>query len=434
MSNARFSIIPGWIVTDARLKGRDLQVLCLLGRYTDRQGWCVRSQVKMAGQLNCARSTVQLSLDRLVSIGAVERRAGESRDGRDTSYWYRVIYDRAVAAEELDGWDDGEGDGLADEGAEQAGAALGIQSCETGESGETPADISAPPADPVSAPPADPGSAPYKNVPHITTPAERREREARERAADSDVEGKEGGDAAPAEDARATERSFRRAFPQWPTYVGDSEDAARRAWARLTPEERTEAVNRIDDYRAAAKAGGRKTICSFAVYLSEKRWEKLPPRDAEPVSTHSSEPPFGKGWGAMRLAELIQPPAPMPLPTHFIQSMIDAGGDRGERERLQHQARHGWPRVNAMHAQAAERRGFHVPVEILPLGETFRQVRRGTPLWDAWRALHERRGWPWVPDGPEWLWMPAGDDPETAVAEFKKAVKAREADDDDEAA
>ena len=431
MSQARFSIIPGWIVTDPRLKGRDLQVLCLLGRYTDRQGWCVRSQVKMAGQLNCARSTVQLSLDRLVTIGAVEKRAGVSRDGRDTSYWYRVIYDRAVVAEEMAVWDEGEADDLPDEAVDEAGGNLGIQSLETMASGQTPADISAPPADPASAPPADPRSAPYKNDPTLTTQAERRERDARERGIDSDLEGKGAVGSAPAEEARAAERAFKRAFPRWPTYVGDSEDAARRAWMKLSPDERAEAVDRIDDYRAAAKAGGRKTICSFAVYLAEKRWEKLPPRDAEPVTTHSAEPPFGKGWGAMRLAELIQRPGPMPAPTHFIQALIDAGGPRAERERLQHQARHGWPKVNAMHGQAAERRGFQVPVEILRLGEGFRQVKRGSPLWDAWRDLHERRGWPWLPDGPDWIWMPAGEDPDAAMVEFEKAVKAKDADDDD---
>lgn len=36
MNDPRFSIIPGWIVTDPRLKGRDLQVLCLLGRHIDK--------------------------------------------------------------------------------------------------------------------------------------------------------------------------------------------------------------------------------------------------------------------------------------------------------------------------------------------------------------------------------------------------------------
>lgn len=34
----RYSIIPGMAVTDPNLEGRDLQVLCLLGRHTDRDG------------------------------------------------------------------------------------------------------------------------------------------------------------------------------------------------------------------------------------------------------------------------------------------------------------------------------------------------------------------------------------------------------------
>ena len=91
MKMARFAIIPGWIVTDTRLKGRDLQVLCLLGRHTDKLGWCRRSQVKMAEQLDCARSTVQASLDRLSIIGVVEKHLEVSKDGRDSAHWYRVI-------------------------------------------------------------------------------------------------------------------------------------------------------------------------------------------------------------------------------------------------------------------------------------------------------------------------------------------------------
>ncbi|WP_099866052.1 helix-turn-helix domain-containing protein [Pararhizobium haloflavum] len=410
MSKTKFSIIPGWIVTDARLKGRDLQVICLLGRYTNRDGWCFRSQVKMAGQLGCARSTVQLSLDRLVSIGAVERRAGESRDGRDCSYHYRVIYDRDTPAAELATW---EGDEAGDEAE-----SVENHSPAGGNAGTPPADISAPPADPGSAPPADPGSAPYKNDPCLTAQAERREREARERA--GDAKNGEG------ENPKAVEREFRRAFPQWPTYVGDSEPAARAAWFALTAGERAEAVARIGDYVNAAKAGGRKAVCSFGVYLGERRWEKLPAREAEAPATHASEAPFGKGWGAMRFAELLREPGPMPAPTRFIQQIIDAGGEQGEREKLAHLARHGWPTVNRMHANAAERRGYSVPVHLLPLGAPFRQVKVGGELWEAWRRAHERRGWPFLPDPgqQEFVWMPEGEDPEAAIKRFMDALGA----------
>jgi len=60
MSDARFFNIPGWIVTDPRLKRRDLQA-CPLGRQTSRKhSWCRRSQVKMAEELSCARDRAGL--------------------------------------------------------------------------------------------------------------------------------------------------------------------------------------------------------------------------------------------------------------------------------------------------------------------------------------------------------------------------------------
>ena len=69
----RFSVIPAGAILDPALKGQDLRVLCLLGRHTNDNGWCRRSQVKMAKQLDCSRSTVQTALRRLEDAGWVER-------------------------------------------------------------------------------------------------------------------------------------------------------------------------------------------------------------------------------------------------------------------------------------------------------------------------------------------------------------------------
>ena len=62
-------------MTDPRLEGRDLKVLCLFGRHIDRNGWCRRSQVKMAAELGCARSTLQGSIERLVDAGWLIKRS-----------------------------------------------------------------------------------------------------------------------------------------------------------------------------------------------------------------------------------------------------------------------------------------------------------------------------------------------------------------------
>jgi hypothetical protein len=68
----RYSIIPGGAVTDPNISMRDLQVLALLGRHTDKKGWCWRSQVEMAKELRCGRATVGRSIKRLVDAGWLE--------------------------------------------------------------------------------------------------------------------------------------------------------------------------------------------------------------------------------------------------------------------------------------------------------------------------------------------------------------------------
>ncbi|QRY68182.1 hypothetical protein JVX98_28245 [Ensifer sp. PDNC004] len=97
MSGPRFSVIPSGAVLDRRLMRGDLDVLCLLGISADTDtGWCRRSQVKMAKQLEVARSTVQASINRLVDAGWVERRMlkvpGEAGQ-RDSAHEYRVVLD-----------------------------------------------------------------------------------------------------------------------------------------------------------------------------------------------------------------------------------------------------------------------------------------------------------------------------------------------------
>ena len=76
----RYSIIPGRAVTDSNITAQALRVLALLGRHTDENGWCRRSQVKMAGELACGRATVQRALEELMSARYVERRE-ETRPG-----------------------------------------------------------------------------------------------------------------------------------------------------------------------------------------------------------------------------------------------------------------------------------------------------------------------------------------------------------------
>lgn len=97
----RYSIIPGGAVTDKRLSLRDLQILALLGRHTKRNGWCWRSQVEMAKEIDCGRATVSRSIKRLIETGWLEakplpRGRTELKEGQQpfSAFRYRVIIDR----------------------------------------------------------------------------------------------------------------------------------------------------------------------------------------------------------------------------------------------------------------------------------------------------------------------------------------------------
>src|SRR6185437_1986833 len=74
VTGPRLSIIPAGAIFDRTLEPRDLHVLNLLGCHTDKAGWCRRSQVRMAAELGCSRSSVQRSLDRLCEAGWVQKK------------------------------------------------------------------------------------------------------------------------------------------------------------------------------------------------------------------------------------------------------------------------------------------------------------------------------------------------------------------------
>lgn len=94
MNRPRYSIIPAGAVTDPRIEGRDLQVLCFLGVYTDKLGWCFLSQTRIAEQLDCGRSTVQRSLARLVDSGWVQFKSSSQSGRPHACHAYRVITDQ----------------------------------------------------------------------------------------------------------------------------------------------------------------------------------------------------------------------------------------------------------------------------------------------------------------------------------------------------
>lgn len=393
----RFSIIPAMAVTDQRLEPRDLQVLCLLGRHTNDLGWCSRSQVKMARELGCGRATVQRALSRLVEAGYVEHRAKIRDSGADAAHDYRVVIDppEPETAREND----------------PQGVPTGGQGC----------------------PPKDGQGVPtYGRAPMLTTPVKREERGAR----DGEPEEPETGQAepAPAADPRALEKRVKRMAERlnWPNWAKSSTAWTVAQFAGLPEEDRQRAEERGTAYIAHC---GKKAL-SLGMYFRERKFDDLPEtavKAAEEAETRVVAKPFGKLWGALRLAGLLKPHGPLPKASMFLETLMAEDSGRGERERLAHRARWGWPDVNRMHEAAGHFRGVVVSAgqqRLDPLAADFEQVRVGGDLWKAWEAEHSRRGWPWMPDPgrQEWVYFPKGGP--DGLAAFAAAIENEEQDDD----
>ncbi|WCK12358.1 helix-turn-helix domain-containing protein [Agrobacterium tumefaciens] len=373
MSNARFSIIPAWIVTDPRLKGIDLKVLCLLGSFTNAEGWCRRSQVKMADELNCGRSTVQGSLNRLYEIGVVEKRIVESRDGRDSAHYYRVIHDRNVSSDAIAAW--------------QAAATEENDPNTDANADAPPATISAGGANSGMAPPAISGPAPINDTSLTNNLNDRERAPARGNLGDEE------------ENPKAVEAAFKRFFIGWKTAISDSEPEARKEWLSLSPDERGLALEHSEAYQAAALSIGRKHLCSAAKYLKEQRWTKL--SQPKPVSpqAESSETftVFSRAGRAMLMSKLMLPIRPLSL-TPLEQHIVDNKPEKSDLIWREKRERHGWPEA----VQLIERRRFTVMNRIIEISKDFEKVAVGGEVWEAWKRAYSERCWPW-PVAPEVL-------------------------------
>ncbi|MCQ0987533.1 helix-turn-helix domain-containing protein [Jiella marina] len=201
------------------------------------------------------------------------------------------------------------------------------------------------------------------------------------------------------DDRKRVERWLKKVHPKWPSYVADSAPKALAAAMELSEADREAAAARMADYLEAAKGGGRKTACSFAVYLSEKRWEKLPEPEADDPDKPLVAKPFGPDWSAARLRLLLAGPSgPLPQLTLIERRMVEAGHADREALLAEKRMRTGWPEVNRLHDAAS--RGVSTPVPRVPdaVRAAMEPVPVGSDIYAAWRAAHAARGWPWIPD------------------------------------
>lgn len=194
-------------------------------------------------------------------------------------------------------------------------------------------------------------------------------------------------------------KACNRAHRQWPTYLTDSEPEALAKWMGLTPEQRLQSVDRMSDYVEASKIGGRKAICSFATYLREQRWEKLPEKTEQVKSENSDAPPFGSLWAIARFKQLVSgPKVPFNGFTYLERQLIAEGKADEHAIRLAKQAKTGWPMINRMDEQASMRQGVMVSASLEAFKQSVGPVPVKSDLWNAWKEYHDDHGWPWMPD------------------------------------
>lgn len=263
MPSPRYSIIPAGAVTDRSLEPRDLQVLCLLGRHTDDMGWCRRSQVKMAAELDCGRATVQRALERLVGAGWVQMKRRDLADDDDTgrhpsaSYAYRVLLDQ-----------DEPGRG-----------------CPPASTPHPAPDsrCRAPEGVPIDEHPgAHPGRAPGAHT-YVGTKNDPLERPHLERERERAREGKT--------EHESVARFLTTFEARWPTAALDDRQRTAYAAAALTAQQREAALGAVAGFLAEQKRRKRDRVPAGWKYLEQRRWELLSAAKPEAPASTLHHPP-----------------------------------------------------------------------------------------------------------------------------------------------
>jgi hypothetical protein len=250
--NYRYSIIPAGAITDGSLEPRDLQVLCLLGRHTRDNGWCFRSQVRMARELRCGRASLQRSIERLVEARWLEKKL-MGRDGNEPDpekhpssiYAYRVCLDRddvIVPPEgEDDVSDDEQGVPTGGHGGAQPERARGAHVCT--------------------------GTMKVQSEGSLQEQVERETR-AREPAA----------------------KRLSQIKAVWPTTAIDDQERTDREWLALPDEQQQLAVDRAQQFLEELRRHKRTAVPALWNYLTQRRWnflKAMADQEAKPIVTPS---------------------------------------------------------------------------------------------------------------------------------------------------
>lgn len=405
MSNPRLSIIPARAATDRALKPRDLQVLCVLGRHTDELGWCRRSQVKMAAEMDCGRATVFDAIKRLISAGYLERHEQESDSGRDSAHFYRVILDPKHP--DLSSVAD------TDTPCRYVG---------------TPAGIPAPPAGLEPAPPAASAPAPI-NDPYLTSPLNKEKKE----PASENLEEKEKQDFVSGDDDPKTAAFEKRLIRYvngvgcqagiWPKWDNNTTlNWIKGHFAGLTPAERKEAERWRDAYLLDA-ADRKVKPQPVGVFFRDRLWNALDAEilkrfeavKAQPTRSDEVKPDgWAAGYGpvgmACMFAHLLKGPADAELAKNqFLPRAMLAKA---------------WPALSKFREVQQQRAGTAFPKIWHSAAEFMEPVPQGTTMLLVWKDEFKLRAWPWPSefDRMQVVYCPRGGP--SALYDYETALRA----------
>ncbi len=360
--NARYAAIPNHVFEDDRLSMEARWLLGYLLSKPDNWTVVVGDIVKKGG---CGRDKARKMIAELVEYGYAERE--QSRADGKFGASNLVIFDEPRSPDDVQ--------------SEPSDSVAFLPQT------EMPA-----PAKPSPVKPAPAKSAHSNNLESSNTDYQQ-ERDARD-------EGSE-------EKPEAVERAFRRWYAKWPTRDKDSEYAARKAWQKLSPEQRAECIAKSPTYMERAEKA-KISVPWAGAFLTGRDWEKLedPKSDVALPIVHGA---YTRAWHAGRCAELLRPAsATMPALPPLLRALVAEGGEKAEAILRERRVKHGWPKVNTMDERAQDHKGMTVPPNIFRISEGFTNTRRNGELCAAWERYFARSGLPWVPApvGVEWFFFP----------------------------
>ncbi|MGV1908818.1 helix-turn-helix domain-containing protein [Agrobacterium vitis] len=437
--NAHYAAIPNHVFEDARLSMEARWLLSYLLSKPDNWTVVIGDIVKKG---NCGRDKARKMIAELVETGYAEReqtRAGgkfgptvlvifdEPRRPGVANTDARDVSDTSELTDAFDASDTADAPEAADTSCSSGGSDAASKSVAYLPQTELPS-----PAKPSPVLPEPVKSALSNNLNLAKTDSYQGEG-AREPAGD--------GRGAADVDDRATRRLERARigeqfdiwFKLWPR--PGNPDFARNAWFALSAGERETCIERTPAYLAWA---AREELTVPAVYLKARAWREVPEgwtgRQAQSTaqtdtyarthphsyvdacsqtnpqtrsSTHVIAKVCGKLWMGRHFQALLCEPTGQLVMTAFDERRITSGAISQEALAWEKRRDHGWPQVSKMHDLAGRNEPFKTTTDILPLVTSFETVERSSPLFAAWRRLHERRGWMFVDGLSDWICFPA---------------------------